>query len=105
MLLRAIAMSNRKQLIIKAIKDAGSLAELVRLINSKIDIINQSLPNEMKISHTYSSKVNNWLNRDIGVAPTHVLAFSQVVGCSCHEVRPDVFPAAANDPSNQQDLA
>ena len=105
MLLRAINMSNHKKLIAKAIKDAGSLAELVRLINSKVDVINQGLPNEMQISHTYSSKVNNWLNRDMGVAPTHVLAFSQVVGCSCHDVRPDVFPTAANDPSNQQDLA
>jgi len=89
-------MLNHKKLITKAINDAGSLAELVRLINIKVDVINQSLPEYMKISHAYSSKVNNWLNRDIGVAPTHVLAFSQVVGCSCHDVRPDVFPVAAN---------
>jgi len=105
MLLRVIKMSYHKKLITKAIQDAGSLAELVRLINTKVDVINQTLPDDMKISHTYSSKVNNWLNRDIGVAPTHVLAFSQVAGCSCHDVRPDVFPVAANDSSNQQDLA
>lgn len=98
-------MSNPKTIIVKAIKDAGSLAELVRLINAEVDVINQALPDDMKISHTYSSKVNNWLNRDIGVAPTHVLAFSRVAGFSCHDIRPDVFPPAANDPSNQQDLA
>lgn len=105
MLLRAIEMSKHKNLITKAIKDAGSLAELVRLINSRVDDINENLPSDMKIRHTYSTQVSNWVNRDAGVAPTHVLAFSQVAGCSCHDLRPDVFPPAANDPSNQQSIA
>tara|TARA_R110000850_G_scaffold243755_2_gene368607 strand:- start:832 stop:1149 length:318 start_codon:yes stop_codon:yes gene_type:complete len=105
MLLRAIKMLKHKNLIIKAIKDVGSLAELVRLINSRVDVINENLPSDMKIRHTYSTQVSNWINRDAGVAPTHVLAFSQVAGCSCHDLRPDVFPPAANDPSNQQHLA
>lgn len=105
MLLRVMVMSEHKKLITKAIKDAGSLAELVRLINNKVDTINKNLPEDMKIRHTYSTQISNWINRDTGVAPTHVYAFSQVVGCSCHDVRPDVFPAPANDPSNQQQLA
>lgn len=105
MLLRAIEMSKHKNLITKAIKDAGSLAELVRLINSRVDVINKNLPSDMQIRHTYSTQISNWINRDAGVAPTHVLAFSQVAGCSCHDLRPDVFPPAANDSSNQQSIA
>lgn len=98
-------MSEHKKLITKAIKDAGSLAELVRLINAKVDVINSNLPVDMQIRHTYSTQISNWINRDNGIAPTHVYAFSQVVGCSCHDLRPDVFPLAANDSSNQQSIA
>ncbi len=105
MLLRVMIMLEHKKLITKAIKDAGSLAELVRLINNEVDTINKNLPEDMKIRHTYSTQISNWINRDTGVAPTHVYAFSKVVGCSCHDLRPDVFPLAANDPSNQQQLA
>lgn len=98
-------MSKHKKLITQAIKDAGSLAELVRRINIKIDVINNNLPTDMQIRHTYSTQVTNWVNRDAGVSPTHVVALSQVVGCDCHDLRPDVFPVAANDSSNQQSIA
>lgn len=105
MLLRAINMSNHKKLIVDAIKKSGSLAELVRQINEQVDVINLNLPEDMQIRHTYSTQINNWINRDVGVAPTHVLAFSQVAGCSCHDLRPDVFPDACNDHCAQPKLA
>lgn len=101
MLLRISIMSHHKKIIADAITKTGSLAELVRQINSRVDVINQSLPADMQISHTYSTQINNWVNRDAGIAPVYVYAFSQVVGCSCHDLRPDVFPDPANDPSNQ----
>ena len=99
-------MSKHKQIIITAIERAGSLAELVRQINAQVDVINLNLPADMKIRHTYSTQISNWINRDVGVAPTHVLAFSRVAGCSCHELRPDVFPeAACNDHCAQPKIA
>lgn len=99
-------MLKNKLIIIDAIDEAGSAAELVRRINIQVEIINEQLPDEIKIKPTYSAMINNWINRDVvGVSPQYVYAFSKATGISCHKIRPDVFIEAANDSSNQQDLA
>lgn len=98
-------MTKDKLLVQKAINKTGGAAALAKLINAEIDVINKKLPHDKKIRHTYSQQINNWIHRDNGIAPTHVLAFSKVTGDSCHDLRPDVFPEPANDPTNHPQIA
>lgn len=72
----------------KAINIAGSQAQLA----SKIPSLNPSTISVM-------------LTRDKKTSVKWVAKISEVTGISCHELRPDIFPEPANDPSNQQDLA
>ena len=72
----------------KAISAAGSQAQLA----SKIPFLSPSTISVM-------------LTRDKKASVKWVAKISEVTGIPCHELRPDIFPEPANDPSNQQDLA
>ena len=73
----------------KAIAIAGGQAEL---------------SNKIGLKRT-SSNVGVMLSRDRKASAKYVAKISEVTGVSCHELRPDIVPAPANDPSNQQQLA
>lgn len=72
----------------KAINIAGSQAKLASQIPS-----------------LSPSTISVMLTRDKKTSVKWVAKISEVTGISCHELRPDIFPEPANDPSNQQDLA
>lgn len=72
----------------KAIKVAGSQATLAS-----------------QIPDLSPSTISVMLTRDKKTSVKWVAKISQATGVSCHELRPDIFPEPANDPSNQQDLA
>ncbi|PLT21536.1 transcriptional regulator [Psychrobacter sp. MES7-P7E] len=76
----------------KAVETAGGQTELAKSID----------PNQEKLKQ---QNIWNWLNRDKKTSAKWVVKVSQATGVSCHELRPDIFPEPANDPSNQQDLA
>ena len=76
-----------KQALAKSIKRAGGQTELANLIGTK------------------QQNVWQWLNRDGKASARYVAKISSTTNVPCHELRPDIFPAPANDPSNQQDLA
>ena len=76
-----------KQALAKAVKQAGGQTELANLIAAK------------------QQNVWQWLNRDGKASAKYVAKISEVTGVPCHELRPDIFPAPANDPSNQQSIA
>ena len=71
----------------KAINVAGSQAQLA----SKIPSLNPSTISVM-------------LTRDKKASVKWVAKISEVTGIPCHELRPDIFPEPANEPSNQQQL-
>lgn len=77
-----------KQALLDAIEVAGSQTNLSKLLG-----LNNA------------SQVSSMVNRDKQASIKWCLKISQVTGIPCHELRPDVYPAPANDPSNQQDLA
>ena len=52
-----------------------------------------------------SSNVGVMVSRDKKASAKYVAKISEITGVPCHELRPDIFPAPANDPSNQQQLA
>ena len=62
----------------KAVKLAGSQAELARRIGKK------------------QAHVWNWLNRDDQVPAEAVLAIEAATGVSRHELRPDLYPEEAS---------
>ena len=76
-----------KQALAKAISKAGGQTELATLIGTR------------------QQNVWQWLNRDGKASALYVAKISAKTNVPCHELRPDIFPAPANDPSNQQDLA
>lgn len=81
-----------KEALQNAINIAGGQTALASLLDSDLDSVKQQ-------------NVWQWLNRDQKASAKWVAKISEVTGVSCHELRPDIFPQAANDPSNQQDLA
>lgn len=80
-------MTTPKQALAESIKHAGGQTELANLIGTK------------------QQNVWQWLNRDGKASARYVVKISQATGVPCHELRPDIFPEPANDPSNQQNLA
>lgn len=76
----------------KAVDIAGGQTELVRLVDPEQENLKQQ-------------NIWTWLNRDQKTSAKWVVKVSQATGVPCHELRPDIFPEPANDPSNQQDLA
>ncbi|AAZ18334.1 conserved hypothetical protein [Psychrobacter arcticus 273-4] len=76
-----------KQALAKAVKKAGGQTELANLIGTK------------------QQNVWQWLNRDGKASARYVSKISEKTNIPSYELRPDIFPAPANDPSNQQQLA
>lgn len=82
-------MSNSKlSALQKAVKIAGGRRQLAEKIGCK-----------------NASHIGVMLSRDKKASLTYVLKISEVTGIPCHELRPDIYPAPANDPSNQPDIA
>lgn len=77
-----------KQALLSAIRIAGSQTNLAK-----------------SLGMNNASQISSMVNRDKKASAKWVAKISEVTGVSCHELRPDIFPAPANDPSNQQDLA
>ena len=77
-----------KKALLSAIKIAGSQTNLAKILGMN-----------------NASQISSMVNRDKKASIKWVAKISQATGVPCHELRPDVFPAPANDPSNQQDLA
>lgn len=75
-----------------AVSIAGGQTELAKAID----------PEQSKLKQ---QNIWTWLNRDKKVSAKWAVKVSQATGVPCHELRPDIFPAPANDPSNQQHLA
>lgn len=78
----------------KAVDIAGGQTELAKSID----------PTQKKLRQ---QNIWTWLNRDKKTSAKWVVKVSQATGVSCHELRPDIFPATepANDSSNQQSIA
>ncbi len=76
----------------KAVDAAGGQTELARIIDPDQENLKQQ-------------NIWTWLNRDKKTSAKWVVKVSQATNVPCHELRPDIFPNPANDPSNQQDLA
>ncbi len=76
-------MSNQSMLdaLLRAVEIAGSAAEL----SEKIGL------------ERTASNVNVMVNRDKKASAKYVAKISEVTGVRCHELRPDIFPAPAND--------
>ena len=76
-------MSNQSMLdaLLRAVEIAGSAAELSEKIG---------------LSRT-SSNVNVMVNRDKKASAKYVAKISEVTGVPCYELRPDIFPAPANE--------
>lgn len=76
-------MSNQTMLdaLNKAIDAAGGQRALAKLIGL------QDRP----------STVSVMVNRDKKTSAKYVAKISEVTGVPCHELRPDIFPAPAND--------
>lgn len=64
----------------KAIAIAGSQTALASLIGLKPP-----------------QTVSVWVNRDKRASARYAAKISQATGVPCHELRPDIFPAPAND--------
>lgn len=77
-----------KQALLSAIKIAGSQTNLAK-----------------SLGMNNASQISSMVNRDKKASAKWVAKISEVTGVSCHELRPDIFPAPANDPSNQQSKA
>ena len=77
-----------KQALLSAIRIAGSQTNLAK-----------------SLGMNNASQISSMVNRDKKASAKWVAKISEVTGVSCHELRPDIFPAPANDPSNQQELA
>lgn len=75
------------QALEKAIAIAGGQTELANLIGTK------------------QQNVWQWLNRDGRASARYVAKISEVTCIPCHELRPDIFPAPANDPANHPQSA
>lgn len=75
------------QALEKAIAIAGGQTELANLIGTK------------------QQNVWQWLNRDGRASARYVAKISEVTCIPCHELRPDIFPAPANDPTNHPQSA
>lgn len=73
----------------KAVEIAGGNAELAKKIG---------LPEN-------SSHISVWRTRDKKASASYVARISAVTGVPCHELRPDIFPAPANDATNQPNIA
>ena len=67
--------------LLRAVEIAGSAAELSEKIG---------------LSRT-SSNVNVMVNRDKKASAKYVAKISEVTGVPCYELRPDIFPAPANE--------
>ena len=87
-----VQMISPEEALQNAINIAGGQTALATLLDSELDSVKQQ-------------NVWQWLNRDKKASAKWVAKISEVTGVSCHELRPDIFPEAANDPSIQQDLA
>lgn len=72
----------------KAVNIAGSQTKLSKLIGCK-----------------NPSQVSVMVNRDKKASITYAAKISEVTGVPCHELRPDIFPAPANDPTNHPQTA
>lgn len=77
-----------EQALLDAITAAGSQTELAKLL-------------EMN----NPSHISSMVNRDKRASVKWAAKISTATGVPLHELRPDIFPKPANDPSNQQDLA
>lgn len=75
--------------LLKAVEIAGGQSELTEKIG---------LPRT-------ASNINVMVNRDKKASPKYVAKISEVTGVPCYELRPDIFPAPANDDSNAPDIA
>ena len=73
-----------KQALLSAIKIAGSQTNLPKILGMN-----------------NASQISSMVNRDKKASIKWAAKISQATGVPCHELRPDVFPAPANDPSNQ----
>lgn len=73
-----------KQALLSAIKIAGSQTNLAKILGMN-----------------NASQISSMVNRDKKASIKWAAKISQATGVPCHELRPDVFPAPANDPSNQ----
>lgn len=74
-----LPQSNPKDALQKAVNIAGGQTELAKIINTR------------------QQNVWTWLNRDKKCSATYVAKVSEVTGVPCYELRPDIFPAPAND--------
>lgn len=72
----------------KAVEKAGGQARLAEQIGCK-----------------WSSQVGVMVNRDKKASAKYVAKISEATGVPCHELRPDIFPAPANDPTNHPQTA
>lgn len=52
-----------------------------------------------------SSNVGVMVSRDQKASAKYVAQISKATGVPCHELRPDIFPAPANDPTNHPQSA
>lgn len=84
----SITKETSKQALLLAIKIAGSQTNLAK-----------------SLGMNNASQISSMVNRDKKASAKWVAKISEVTGVSCHELRPDIFPAPANDPSNQQSKA
>ena len=80
-------------------------AELLAL-NKAIDVAGgqADLSEKIGLKRT-SSNIGIMVNRDKKASAKYAAKISAATGVPLHELRPDIFPEPANDPSNQQDLA
>lgn len=68
------------QALEKAIEIAGNRSKLAEQIGIK-----------------KPQNVSNWVNRDKKASAKYVAKISEVTGVPCYELRPDIFPAPANE--------
>lgn len=80
--------STPKAALIGAINKAGSQTDLAKLVGLK-----------------NASQISSMLNRDGQASAKYAAKISKATGVPCHQLRPDIFPAPANDASNQEELA
>lgn len=80
--------------------------QMLEALNKAVEIAggNKELAKKIGLSEN-SSHVGVWRTRDKKASASYVAKISEVTGVPCHELRPDIFPAPANDATNSPNIA
>lgn len=72
--------------------------DMLTALNKAVEIAGGNIELAKKIGLGHSpSHISVWLTRDKKASHRYVARISAVTGVPCHELRPDIFPAPAND--------